>query len=433
MKDKTGSPLRRALFGLACVTLIAGCDGSSNENPNEHGGTTIDTAGRIAVTENGAASLRLHAADSGNVELTHQLDHTPSGLYTSPGGRYVVVTQGPQNQVQFVDGGIWQEDHGDHSHDYQQASKLLTWKLAGIRPSHYDLQEGKQASIFFDGSSSAMPAQGAGMRLITDTSIGAGATVAALDLTDPIHGFAEPVDDKLLSVHRANDAVDTLPTHIQLYLKNGAGYAPQRLLTTRCDKMHGSYSSGAYTAAGCADGVLLVKHVSATDVTDQKISTPSRVSTLLGHPNFPGHFIAYGNDGTAPAPVTTRFYALSGDSAAATEIIADGWVTGNLRRAHGYDRSGTLFHILDDQGTLIVLVRQDGGWVTSTRIPGAIPAMPMAAPWPVITTNGARDEIYITDPVAQQLVVVNTQNSSIITRRDLGYVPSNALWIGISR
>jgi hypothetical protein len=59
--------------------------------------------------------------------------------------------------------------------------------------------------------------------------------------------------------------------------------------------------------------------------------------------------------------------------------------------------------------------------------------MPTAAPWPVITANGARDEVYITDPANQKLVVLNSSTNAIAARRDLGYTPSNAVWLGIKR
>lgn len=437
MKNTHYSSIRRTALSLASAALTAtlltacGGGGGGGGSEDEHDDAQIDTAGRIAVAESGSTALRMHDLDSGSVEATHQLDSAPSGLYASPGGRYVVAMQGTQNRVQFVDGGLWQEDHGDHDHDYKQASRLMSWKLDGIRPSHYDVQEGRQASIFFDGAAS--PLQPAGMRLITDASIAAGNTVAALNLPDPIHGFAEPLDNKLLSVHRASDAVDTLPTHLNLYLRSGSAYTSQRLLSTRCDSMHGSYTSGAYTTAGCADGVLLARHVSSTDVTDQKVATGTRVSTLVGHPKLPGQFIGFGNDGIAPAPVTTRFYAISGDAASAAPVVPTGWNTGNVRRASGFDRSGTRFYILDDQGALTVLAWSGSAWNTVTKIASAVPVMPAAAPWPVITTNGAKDEVYMTDPVARQLVVINTQTSAITARRDLGYVPSNALWIGINR
>jgi hypothetical protein len=284
-----------------------------------------------------------------------------------------------------------------------------------------------------DGNAAATPVQNAGIRLFTEASIASGQVVASLDLAFPIHGLGEPFDNKLLTVSRAADAANTLPTHLNLYQRSGSSYTFDRQLATRCDGMHGSYSSGSYTVAGCIDGVLLVKHTGATTVSDQKVTTPLRVGTLAGHAKLPGHFIGVASEGVAPAPVTTHFYAINGDAASAIELLPTGWVNGSVRRAHGFDRSGTRFYILDNLGALNVLQRQGDAWVNTARISGAVPSMPTAAPWPVITANGARDEVYITDPTAKQLVVLNSSTNAIAARRDLGYTPSNAVWLGIKR
>ncbi|MFM2449070.1 MAG: hypothetical protein RIS44_1520 [Pseudomonadota bacterium] len=432
----TMKPARLLLTTLAAAALLVACGGGGDDADHDSA-VSIDTSGRLALTESKGKTLRIHDLDSNTVQATHALDNEPSGLYASPGGRYAVAVQRTQDLVQFVDGGVWQEDHVDHLHDYKEASKLVAFKLTGSKPTHYDVQEGKQAAFFMDGDGAANPVQNAGVRLITESSIASGQVVASLNLSFPIHGLGEPVDNKLLTVSRAADAPDTLPTHLNLYQRSGSGYTLDRQLTTRCDGMHGSYSSGSYTVAGCLDGVLLVKHTSSTAVTDQKVTTPLRVGTLAGHPKVPGQFIGIASEGVAPAPVTTRFYAINGDAASATELTptgwTTGWTTGTVRRAHGFDRSGTRFYILDNAGTLIVFQRQGNAWVNAARISGAVPVMPTAAPWPVITANGARDEIYITDPAGQKLVVLNSSTNAITARRDLGYVPSNAVWLGIKR
>jgi hypothetical protein len=59
--------------------------------------------------------------------------------------------------------------------------------------------------------------------------------------------------------------------------------------------------------------------------------------------------------------------------------------------------------------------------------------MPAAAPWPAMAANGAKDEIYITDPVAKQLVVVNSLTGAVTARRNVGYTPSALAWLGITR
>jgi hypothetical protein len=433
MMTSTIRSRRWLLSSLASVCMLTACGGGvESEAEHKHENTAIDTAGRLAVTEVNTATLRIHDLDSGTVEASHVMQGAPSAVYASPGGRYAVVPQRTQDRVQFVDGGIYQEDHGDHLHDYKQASRAVSYVLAGARPTHYDNQAGVQAAFFLDGNSAATPVQNAGVRLFTDASIAAGNLVASLDLSTPMHGLAEPVGNKLLAGWSAG--TDTLPTKLALHQRNGAAYTLVRELPTVCTGMHGSFSAGSSTLVGCTSGMMLVKHPTATTVSDgQLLVTALRVGTIAGHPRLPDHFIGIATEGTAPAPVTTRFYAVNGETATVSDFTPEGWATSRVRRAHGFDRSGQRFFIVDDQGTLIVAQRQGAGWVNLLRVTAAIPTMPTAAPWPAMAANGAKDEVYVTDPVARQLVVVNSVTGAVVTRRDLGYTPSALAWLGIVR
>ena len=89
--------------------------------------------------------------------------------------------------------------------------------------------------------------------------------------------------------------------------------------------------------------------------------------------------------------------------------------------------------MLDDQGTLRVMQRGSTGWSTLRTLPGVIAAMPSAAPFPAFAANGARDEVYLTDPVGRQLVVIDTGRMEVARRIALGYAPSAAAWLGIER
>lgn len=435
LMSRLSRPRRALALSLLTAALLTACGGGVDPKEEKaHENTFINTAGRLALAEKDARTLRIHDLDSASNEASYTLDNPPSAVYASPNGRYAVAVQRLQDQVQFVDGGIWQEDHVDHLHDYKQASRSVAWKLAGARPTHYDLQIGKQAAFFMDGNAAASPVQGAGLRVITDASIAAGNTVASLELGAPLHGLGEPIDNKLLVSTRAADAPDTLPTHLTLYQRNGSGFTLDRQIATRCNGMHGSFSSGSSTVAGCAAGMLLVRHTGASTVDNgQLISTPLRVGSIAGHVRLPDQFIGIATEGAAPAVVTTRFYALNGTNAAVSDFLPQGWEAGRQRRAHGFDRSGQRFFILDDQGTLIVAQRAGGGWSHLARVSAAIPSMPSAAPWPTLVANGAKDELYLTDPVARQLVVINSQTGAVITRRDLGFIPSTAAWLGITR
>lgn len=427
-------------LALLVSALLAACGGGVDEKKDEaahgHDEVSIATAGRLAVAELGSKTLRLHDLDGANaaVEASYTLDNEPSAVYASPGGRYALAVQRLQDQVQIVDGGIWQEDHGNHLHDYKQASRALAWKITGPRPTHYDVQAGKQAAFFMDGNATASPVQGAGVRLISDASIATASLLASTDLAAPIHGLAEPMDEKLLLVSRTADAPGGLPTHLNLHLRNGSGYSFSRQIATRCDGMHGSFSSGAYTVTGCIGGMLLVQHTGSTTVDEGRfLSTPLRVATIVGHARQPGQFFGISSEGAAPGPVTTRFYAVDAQRGSVSDFVPEGWTTGRQRVAHGYERSGQRFFVLDDQGTLIVSQRQGAAWAPLARITGAIPTMPKAAPWPLLVANGAVDELYLSDPVAKQLVVLDSKTGAVKARRALGYVPSTLSWLGISR
>lgn len=423
---------RWLVASAAAVSLLAACGGGVEEDDHDHENVTIDTAGRLAVIESNAPTLRIHDLDSGAVEASHSMQSNPSAVYASAGGRYAVVMQRMQDRVQFVDGGIYQEDHGDHLHDYKQASRALNYVLSGARPTHYDMQAGVQSAVFMDGNATASPVQNAGVRVFTDESVAAGNVVASLDLSSPMHGLAEPMGSKLLTGW--SPGTDTLPTRLALHQRSGAAYALVREIPTACNGMHGSFTSGSSTLVGCIGGMMMVKHLSATTTNDgQFLATALRVGTIAGHPRLPDHFLGIATEGAAPAPVTTRFYAVNGETATVSDFTPEGWSTSRVRRAHGFDRSGQRFFIVDDQGTLIVAQRQGSGWANLARVPGAIPVMPTAAPWPAIASNGAKDEVYITDPVARQLVVINSVTGAVVTRRDLGYTPLAVAWLGITR
>ena len=423
---------RRYLLTLLAATLVTACGGGGGDD--EHADSMIDTAGRLAIAENAAAGVRVFDLDGQVIATTVAMDSAPSALYTSPGGRYVVAMQRLQDKVQFIDGGIWQEDHTDHLHDYKQAAVKIDWTLTGSRPTHYDVQAGKQAAFFMDGNTATTPVQNAGVRLITDASIAARRIDASLDLSLPIHGLGEPVDNKLLTVSRAPDATTTLPTHLELYQRNGSAYTYDRQLATRCEGMHGSFSSGNHTAVGCIDGVMVVTHTSATAVADRMVNTPLRIGTIAGHPRLTGQFIGIGTEGTAAAPpVTTRFFAIDATAGTSAPLSLPGWDNGRVLRAFAFDRSGTRFAVVDNQGALRMVVRQSNAWVLGPVVTGVVPNMPAAAPWPAIVANGAKDEFYITDPVAKELVTVNSQTGAVVRRTALGFTPSAMTWTGITR
>lgn len=416
---------RHALTGIALATtlVLAACGGGS-DGDDAHDDASIDTAGRLAIAEAASPSLRIHDLDSGRTESSFMLANAPSALYASPGGRYALAFQRPQDSVQIVDGGIWQEDHGDHDHDYKASPQLLALRLNGPQPTHYDDRAG-QAAVFMDGRAAA--AQNASALLVTDASIASSQVLATLPLAAPMHGFAEPNGEHLVVSALAAGA--TSPTQVEVYRRQGSAYGLVQRLDALCPGMHGSYTQGTTTVAGCSDGALLVAPNAAGGWSGTRVSTPSGVSTIAGHPKL-ARFVGIGNSGT---PSTTRFYDIDPATHTATPIAIAGWTEGRLRRAHGFDRQGQNLFVLDDLGTLYVLQPGANGWTTRTTMAGAVPSMPTAAPFPALAANGARDEVYLSDPMGRQMLVVDSAQAQIKQRVALGFSPSYLAWLGIAR
>lgn len=412
---------RRRLIAVALSStlLLAACGGGSGSD--DHGDDHhIDTLGRLVLSD-GSTTVRVLDLDTGTVAQNFTLDHAPSALYASPGQRYALAVQRTQDQVEFIDGGIYQEDHGDHLHDYKRNPALVNWRLSGVRPTHYEVH-GNLGAFFMDGlEASGSPAQAV---VFTEAGIEARQTLATLTLPRAMHGTAEPRGNFLLTTYRDAGSESTLPTQVELYQRNGSGYSFVQRFDDTCPGLHGSYSNEGHSAFGCTDGVLVVTQ-DGNSFSARKLPNPVdldpgvRIGTLTGHPER-ANFIGIASPG--------HFFDI--DPVAGTLTRID-WAEGRTRRAHAMDAEGRHLLILDDQGTLHVL---DGnaGWAVRATLP-AITSMPTAAPFPAIVVNRAADRAYLSDPNGARIVVVNLETAALATPIALNFNPTLLTWVGIER
>ncbi len=419
-----------ATTGSPSGTGNAGASGTStgHDAHTGHEHTHISTQGRLALTEKVAAALYVFDLDRHTVEARHALPAAVSEVYASPGRRYAMAVQRPQGVVSFVDGGIWQEDHGDHLHDYRQGSTLLTWQLQGVNPTHVNETAQGTTAIFMDGTSSATPQVNAAVQVVSDASIAAGKAAGSVSLDTPMHGMAQPLGDVMLTVKRSKPATasDVMPDHLQVLTRQGEHYQPQQVIDTVCGILHGGGTTGNYTLAGCDYGGLLVQR-DGSKVTARRVEMEYRVSSVLTHRAWPGHFLGTSNRGT---PATTRFTTVDAATAKAVTVKPEGWPEGHVRRTMTLDHDGRLL-VLDDQGTLYTLERDSSGWKTVKRTTGLIAQMPATAPWPALTASGADDVVYLTDPEAKQVLTVESESHEVKRRDALRFVPSGVAWMGI--
>lgn len=413
----------RLALTLAAAAALSACGGDGGGDdvaqvpPDVE--THIDTAGRLALISADSASVRVYDLDSRSLARTFPLPNVPSAIHASPDRRYALAFQRTQDLVSFVDGGIWQEDHVDHLHDYMADPKLLPFALAGARPTHYEVHD-DLAAVFMDGLD---PTANAEAVLLSDAGIGAGKVDARLPLPIAMHGTAEPRGDHLLTTHRSADAPGTLPNQVELHQRDGAGYRFVQRFAERCPDLHGSFSNEDHSVFGCSDGVLVVTQAGNT-FTAKKIANPAglpagaRIGTLTGHHAW-GGFVGIASPG--------HLFAID---PVAGSIAAIDWASGRTRRAHAFDSEGRNFLVLDDLGSLYVL--DPNAAFASRATLTAVPAMPSAAPFPAIAVSASKDRAYVSDPLGKAIAVVNLETPAISERLSLDFSPAGVAWLGIA-
>ncbi|MDO5101501.1 MAG: hypothetical protein Q4D91_01135 [Lautropia sp.] len=423
-------PLRPLVVTVLLAALTACGGGGGGHDDHDHGQTRIDTKGRLAIAEHEAAALHVYDLDEHKVEMRHTLAAPASSVYASPGKRYALAIQRTQNRVQLVDGGIFQEDHGDHAHDYRRGSTLLSWQLDGAKPTHYNALTNGQAALFMDGQADSTPPVNATTQVLTEQGISTGKPLAGVSLASPMHGLALPLDDLLLVSMRTKPATgnDVLPDRVQVFSRQGTSYQPVSILSTACERLHGGDSSGDYSVVGCNDGALLIKR-DGSRFTETKLLTTPRIASAFSHQAHTGHLVGYGN--TTTAPRTTTFFAINGAKGTATPIALEGWDAGTTRQTSAFDKSGRLL-ILNSKGTLYTLQFDNGSWKTIKRTDHFI-SLPDAAPWPSLTASGTQDEMYITNPKTRELWHFDSSSHAITRRDKLDFSPAAMTWVGITR
>lgn len=408
---------------LASVTLSA-CSDNDLLPAADHDHDHVETSGRLVIAQSGSPTAHVLDLDEQTLIAAFTLDFPASAVSPSPDRRYAVLTQRADNLTQFIDGGIWQEDHGDHLHDYIEDPLLLAMKLDGVRPTHYELHE-EVAALFFDGNSAT--GDNSGVVLLSDNGITNGETDATLDLPVAMHGTAEPRDGYLLTTYRdPADTSTTLPSAVELYERNGNSYTFVQRFAESCAALHGSYSNESHSAFGCSDGVLLVEQDGDT-FTASKVANPagmaggSRIGTIVGHHELPD-FAAW---------ASSALYVVDTSAGSMSEVDWNG-ASSVTRVAHAMDAHGENFLILDSDGALHFLDPADdwGTRGTLDNVVGSVSASP--APQPAIAISQADEIAYVADPDGQSVAIIDLDSRTLLRRINLGFVPAGFTWLGLA-
>ncbi|MEN0037881.1 MAG: 5-methyltetrahydrofolate--homocysteine methyltransferase [Cellvibrio sp.] len=414
--------------------LLGGCGGSDTkiverdpipiEDDHDHDHDDEETTqGRLLISPKDAASVSVYDINQQKVIYQLPTSIAPSAIYASPSYRYGYVIQRLADRVDVVDGGEWQEDHGDHMHDYSADPKVMAFHTDDSRPTHFVTTD-KQTIIFYDGNAeTATPAK---VGVFTEQNVADNGVGNWLNHSNNMHGAAQARGDYLLSSLR--DPAQTSANKVAVYHAHNGFYTDEQILAETCPGLHGSAQTENQIAFGCTDGVLVVTQ-NGDNFTASKIANPAsftgtmRIGTVLGshhHDEFVG--IASG-----------QFFVIN---TAANTITPINWAETNATPAptavgYGYADDDELFVILNSAGQLTILDSHDFSVKARVQAIGSnVALLPTGSRFELALTPG--HVAYVSDPIANQIKQINLDEAKITSSLQLDFVPNKFVWLGIA-
>ena len=423
---------------LFVATLLSGCGGSDtkiverepvpiedeHDDHNDH--TDEVSLGRLLISTKDQPKVSVIDINKKTVLHEVAVSEAPSALYASPNNRYGFVVQRTADRIDVIDGGLWQEDHGDHADDFEEAPKQMLFSTNRVRPTHLNSTV-DQSVIFFDGNSAT--ASPASVAVFTEADIANNTAGTILEYTTHMHGAAQGRGDYLISTVRDPATTSTLPDRVAVYHAHNGYFADESIVSETCPGLHGSAQNETQIAFGCTDGVLVITQTGET-FTARKISNPAsftgetRIGTVLGdnaHDDFVG--IAAGQFIVIDANTNT-FTAINWADASVTPAAP--------AIAYGFAGDGEFFIILDNKGELTILNTND--WSVKSRvqtITSNITALPAGSKFELALTPGHR--AYVSDPIANQIKKIDLDEAEVTDTIQLDFVPNKITWLGIAK
>jgi hypothetical protein len=301
--------IRRLLLLAYCIVCMITTQSFAHDHAVLRGRLVFAYADRPAI---GILDL-----DSGDVTHRFDVPNPNPRMVLGSEGRYVYILTGdPQGTVRILDAGLRFDSHGDHVDVEKGPVKLLDFAVSGTRPSHVNSATGWTV-VFFDGRrgeqaepSSTMAARATAIDV---TSLGRGKPRAfELQTSEPQHGLAVPLGDRLFAVSAPNPAyarfeanAGSLPIGIVLRRADKAqpiaAFDGSAKRNPSCPQIHGHAAVGRTHVFGCGGeteaGVLVLQRAGRSwKGVKRAYPDNRRTSTLRAHEAAQ---FAIGNYGTS--------------------------------------------------------------------------------------------------------------------------------------
>ncbi|EGM77454.1 hypothetical protein Rhein_2487 [Rheinheimera sp. A13L] len=420
-----------ASFLVACgdsTTNIVEKDPIPVEDDHDHGHET--GTGRLVISDKDSTMLRVYNLEDGDLLGQFSSLNNASALHASASQRFAMVVQRDTDKVEFIDGGLYQEDHGDHLHPYEEEPRLMSLQLSESRPTHVTTTD-EQIAIFFDGNAASSSV--AKVALLNDDQINTGSNdYPVLTYSTHMHGAAQARGEILVSTIRDAATASTLPDQVGIYHVHGDHFHLEQEFDMRCPGLHGSAQNADYVSFGCTDGVMLLKQDGETFTASKVAHTTDftgtmRIGTLKGHEDAP-HFIGFaGATVFSVNPEAGSLNKVEWQAATGASIIG-----------YGFADHGEKFVLLDSTGALSIL-NYNAETTTGAAFELADKVQITTADLTTMPTgsqlqlaiSAADDKVYVADPLSKTVSTIDLEEAEVTETQELGFTPHKLVWLGI--
>lgn len=374
--------------------------------------------GRLAIADAEQAVIHFFDLEENTLVESVNITHPAEYLYASPENRYAVAVQRSVDHVEFVDGGVWQELHGDHYDQHLDTPTLTSFTLNDVKPTHY-VPRGDKAAVFFDGDKET--GANAGLSLLSDESIEQESVIAEHHFDTYMHGTAEIRGDFVLTTLRDTSSESSLPEQVALLEVHGDHFHKEQVFEETCPALHGSFQTENHIAFACGDGVLAIEQ-EGNVFTAHKIANPAdmpegvRIGSLKGSAE---------NDVMIGGSRAGLFLV----DLAQESITAFNWEPSEdvSLVSYGFDGHNEHSLIIDSAGYLNVFSAENN-WELDKRISLFTDLAEDAKP--SIVASKAHELIYIIH--GQEVVTVDLHEGEVLGHFDLDFTPAKAAWLGVA-
>jgi hypothetical protein len=438
----------KLLATLVAATLTSACgdtkhkltpvDTKTNQEQPDNSGSTggghdhheVSKEGRLVVSTFDSNVLSIISAEDGEHLDSIGITGYPQSLRATEHHRYVMAVQRNAGLVEFIDGGVWQENHGDHLHPYEQAPSLVDFTLQGVKPTH--VNSGQESTVvFFDGDKDT--AENAKVIMFNESNIANNnRNFATLDYNTYQHGAMQTVGEYLVSTIRDEQSGSTLPSQIGLFHSHGDHFDQDKVFDVACPSLHGSAQSSELVAFACADGVVVI-NTHDNVFSQEKIMNPAefvegeRIGMLRGHPEK-DLFIGSSHAGV---------YAIDPSNRSVEKIewqaSEDAWLSSAY-----FSAEGEHVVLMDSAGVISVFEGHahddEFHWELAhnlTVTTSDLAQMPEQHGF-TMTLSQSQQVAYVTDPINQHIIAIDLESGELAKTFELDVVPKNVVWLGIA-